>query len=90
LRTQTPSVSGYVANAIEELEKLGLTPELTAMCTIFGAEDIALIREAIKVVHESVFAHGALRVVTTVTIDERLDKEGRINQKIRSITSGSE
>lgn len=87
LGTQTPSVSKYIAKAVDELKKLGLKPELTAMGTIFEAEDISLILEAFKAVHESVFAQGALRVVTTLTIDERRDKEGSIEQKVRSVTS---
>jgi uncharacterized protein (TIGR00106 family) len=90
LGTQTPSVSPYVAKAVDELVKLGLQPELTAMGTIFEADDIALILEAFKAVHESAFAHGAVRVVTTLKIDERRDKAGSIQQKIRSVTSGSD
>lgn len=88
--TGTPSVSKYVAKAVDELKKLGLKPELTAMGTIFEAEDISLILAAFKAVHESVFAQGALRVVTTLTIDERRDKESSIKQKVRSVTSGSD
>jgi len=88
--TQTPSVSAYVAKAVDELRRLGLNPELTAMGTIFEADDISLILEAFKAVHESVFAQGAVRVVTTLTIDERRDKEGSIKQKIRSVASGSD
>jgi len=88
--TKTPSVSPYVAKAVDELIELGLKPELTAMGTIFEADDISLILEAFKAVHESVFAQGAERVVTTLTIDERRDKEGSIQQKVRSVTSASE
>ncbi len=88
--TGTPSVSKYVAKAVDELRRLGLKPEVTAMGTIFEAEDISLILEALKKVHESVFAHGAVRVVTTLTIDERRDKEGSIKQKVRAVTSVSD
>jgi uncharacterized protein (TIGR00106 family) len=88
--TGTPSVSKYVAKAVDELRKLGLKPEVTAMGTIIEAEDISLILEAFKKVHESVFAQGAVRVVTTLTIDERRDKEGSIKQKVRSVTSVSQ
>ena len=90
LGTQTPSISEYVVRAVTELRKLGLEPELTAMGTIFEAEDLTLILAAFKAVHESVFAHGALRVVTTLTIDERRDKASSKNQKVRSVTSGSD
>ena len=89
LGTPTPSVSRYVARAVNVLRDLGLEPELTAMGTIFESEDISVISDAFKAVHESVFAQGALRVVTTLTIDERRDKVGSRGQKIRSVTSGS-
>jgi len=88
--TKTSSVSKYVAKAVAELKRLGLEPELTAMGTIFEAADIALILKAFEAVHESAFAHGVVRVVTTLKIDERRDKEGSINQKMRSVTSGSD
>jgi uncharacterized protein (TIGR00106 family) len=87
--TKTPSVSKYVAKAVDELKKLGLKPELTAMGTIFETDDISLILKAFKSVHESAFEQGAVRVVTTLKIDERRDKEGSIKQKIRSVTSVS-
>lgn len=88
--TGTPSVSKYVAKAVDELRRLGLKPEVTAMGTIFEAEDVAVILNAFKAVHESVFAHGAQRAVTALKIDERRDKEGSITQKVRSITSVSD
>jgi uncharacterized protein (TIGR00106 family) len=88
--TKTPSVSTYVSKAVDELRKLGLNPELTAMGTIFESEDISLILKAFEAVHESVFAQGAARVVTTLKIDERRDKEGSIKQKMRSVISDSD
>lgn len=85
--TKTPSVSKYVARAVDELKKLGLKPELTAMGTVFEAEDIALVLKAFEVVHDSVFEQGAERVVTTLKIDERRDKGGTIKQKMHSVYS---
>lgn len=83
--TRTPSIGIYVARAVEELRKLGLTPSVTAMGTIFEADDLSLVLKAFKAVHESVFELGAIRVVTTLKIDERRDKEGSIKQKIRAV-----
>jgi uncharacterized protein (TIGR00106 family) len=85
--TKTPSVSKYVAKAVDALKKLELKPELTAMGTIFEAEDISVILKAFEAVHGSVFEQGAERVVTTLRIDERRDKEGSIKQKIGSVVS---
>ena len=87
--TKTVSVSKYVAKAVDELKRLGLKPELTAMGSIFEAEDMSLILKAFESVHESVFKQGAERVVTTLKIDERRDKEGTIKQKVLSINFDS-
>ena len=83
--TKTASVSKYIAKVVSELEKLGLEPELTAMGTIFEVEELALVLNAFTVAHESVFEQGAVRVVTTLRIDERRDKEGTIKQKLQSV-----
>jgi uncharacterized protein (TIGR00106 family) len=88
LGTGTPSVSKYVVRAIAELKEMGLQPKVTAMGTIFETEDIAVVLEAFRRVHESVFEQGAQRVVTTLTIDERRDKAGSIEQKVRAVASG--
>jgi len=85
LGTQTPGVSRYVAKAVTELKKMGLEPQLTAMGTIIEADELSVILEAVERVHESVFEQGALRVVTTLKIDERRDKAGSIEQKLKAV-----
>jgi len=85
--TGTPSVSKYVARAIAELKAMGLQPEVTAMGTIFETDDIVVVLEACRRVHESVFELGAQRVVTTLRLDERRDKAGSIEQKVRAVAS---
>ncbi len=87
LGTGTPSVSRYVVKAVDELRKLGLEPHLTAMGTIIEAADMGIILEAVRRVHESVFEQGAVRVVTTLKIDERRDREGSIEQKMKAVRS---
>ena len=85
--TGTPSVSKYVARAIAELRGMGLQPDVTAMGTIFETDNIAVVLEAFRRVHESVFEEGAQRVVTTLRIDERRDTVGSIEQKVRAVNS---
>lgn len=86
--TGTPSVSTYVARAVAELKGMGLQPDVTAMGTIFETDDIRVVLEAVRRVHESVFELGAQRVVTTLRIDERRDKAGSIEQKVRAVAAG--
>ena len=83
--TETPSVSKYVSKALEELKKIGLKPQLTAMGTVIEEEDLRAILKAFEKVHESIFKMGARRVVTTLKIDERRDKKASISQKLASV-----
>jgi uncharacterized protein (TIGR00106 family) len=83
--TQTPSVSRYVAGAIKILQdEPGIKYELTAMGTIIEGDRERLLAVADKM-HLSAFDAGAIRVVTTIKIDERLDKPLTIAGKIKAV-----
>ncbi len=83
--TGTPSVSGYVAGAVRELEKAaGVRWRLTPMGTVVEGELENLLRLALKM-HRSVFASGAERVVTTIKIDERVDRRLTMAGKLSSV-----
>lgn len=86
LGTETPSVSRYVA-AVQRV--LAQAPEpiqyqLTPMGTVIEGE-LSDILVVIQRMHEQSFVEGALRVYTTIHIDERRDKPASMAQKIRSI-----
>lgn len=81
---ESTSLSAYVAGAIRVLEKTCLKYELTAMGTIISG-DLDDILKAIRQMHESCFDAGAMRVLTQIRIDDRRDKKGNAEQKIRSV-----
>jgi uncharacterized protein (TIGR00106 family) len=81
---ESTSLSSYVAGAIKVLEKTALKYELTAMGTIISG-DLDDILQTIRQMHESCFAAGAMRVLTQIKIDDRRDKKGSTEQKIRSV-----
>jgi len=85
LGTKSPSVSKYVAKAVEELRKAGLKPELIAMGTIFEAKDARAAFKAVERAHNAVFKAGAKRVVTSIRIDERRDKKSGMQKKVNSV-----
>lgn len=85
LGTGSTSVSGYVKIALRELEESGLVMESTAMGTIIEAGDMDSLLEAVKRAHEAVFRSGAKRVVTSLKIDDRRDKEHGIESKLKSL-----
>jgi uncharacterized protein (TIGR00106 family) len=83
--TQSPSVSKYVAGAVRILRgEPGIKYELTAMGTIIEGDLEHLLILAGKM-HRSAFDAGAMRVLTTIKVDERRDKPLTIQGKIAAV-----
>lgn len=84
--TGNTSLSYYVAECLEELKRREkeLNYKITAMGTIVegNLEDIL---ELVRHMHEVPFKKGALRVVTTLKIDDRRDMDASIEQKVNSV-----
>jgi uncharacterized protein (TIGR00106 family) len=84
LGTATPSVSSYVAGVERILRDAGLKHQLTAMGTIIEG-DLDPILAVVRKMHEHPFAQGALRVSTSIRIDDRRDKVATIEGKMKSV-----
>lgn len=85
LGTASPSVSSYVAGCLRIVRESGLKHQLTPMGTIMEG-DIDLILRTIRIMQESVFDAGALRVSTLIKIDDRRDlEEHTMEGKVRSV-----
>jgi len=85
LGTGSPSVSDYVAGAVRIVrDEPGVTWELTPMGTVVVGETDTLLSLAGKM-HRSALAAGAVRVVTSLKIDERTDKPLTIEGKKRAV-----
>jgi uncharacterized protein (TIGR00106 family) len=82
--TGTPSISAYVAGAVRVLEEAGLEYELEPMGTVVVGEVEQLLAVA-RIMHEQAFQMGALRVATTIKIDDRRDKPLTIAGKVRAV-----
>jgi uncharacterized protein (TIGR00106 family) len=89
LGTATTSLSQYVAaclNAVEQAQ--GVSYQLTAMGTIIQGP-LARILSLAQKMHETPFAMGARRVLTTITIDDRRDKLLTIDSKVRAVSQAA-
>src|SRR3990172_12202420 len=75
--TGNPSVSTYVADCVRILKKKKVKYELTSMGTNMEGNLRELIQVAMKM-HQTPFKKGALRVLTTIKIDDRKDKVGTL------------
>ncbi len=86
LGTGSPSVSGYVAAALRELEASGLNCTLGPMGTTIEAETPEEAYAAIARAQAAVFDLGAGRAYTVIKMDERRDVEGRsAEDMVRSV-----
>ncbi|MDY6834032.1 MAG: MTH1187 family thiamine-binding protein [Chloroflexota bacterium] len=89
LGTSTPSVSKYVAACHEILKAAhDIRYQLTPMATVIeGPLDGVL--ETVRRMHEVPFEMGAMRVVTTLKIDDRRDKVITMESKVSAVEKHS-
>jgi len=89
LGTSSTSVSPFVADCVKVLEEEGLKYEVTPMGTQVEG-DLEALFEVARKMHEAPFRRGALRVVTTLKIDDRRDKplslEGKRSAVLEKLT----
>ena len=82
------SVGRYVRAALAEMKKhKRLRLQVTPMATVIEAKRLSDILPAIEAAHEAVFGMGAERVDFTLRVDDRRDKERRMEDKVRAVSS---
>ncbi len=80
------SMSKEVAAAFDAIHKIrSLKANLTALGTQIEAKDIGSVLQAVEAAHQAAKSAGAKRVISTVRIDERLDKTQTLQDKIKSV-----
>jgi uncharacterized protein (TIGR00106 family) len=85
LGTATTSISYYVAACHRILqEQQSIAYQLTPMGTIIEG-DLDVILQTIRKMHEVPFQEGALRVTTTIKIDDRRDKDTSMEGKVNAV-----
>lgn len=84
--TKTISISQYVAESVSILkEEKGIHYEITAMGTIIEASSMDILLDIAKKMHYLVLKKGTSRVLTTIKIDDRTDKELTIKRKVEAV-----
>ena len=79
-------LSKYVAECHKVLKESGLKHMLTPMSTIIEG-DLDEILKVVRQMQEKQFEMGALRVNTTIRIDDRRDIQASMEQKLNSVKS---
>jgi uncharacterized protein (TIGR00106 family) len=87
IRSETStSMSKEIAAAFDAIQKIkGLKTMLTPMGTQIESNNFANILQAIEVAHQVVRTAGAKRIMSTIRIDERLDKSISLEEKVESV-----
>lgn len=81
---ESTSLSSYVARAVRVLKESSLQYELTGMGTIISG-DLDEIWRVLRAMHESCFGLEVSRVLTQIRIDDRRDRKGTAEEKVRSV-----
>ncbi|GAB6102844.1 MTH1187 family thiamine-binding protein [Thermococcus atlanticus] len=79
------SLSRYIAEVVKLLEKKGVKYQLTPMATIIEVQNVGEGLEIIREAHELMFGMGVKRVSTSIRIDDRRDKERRMEDKVEAV-----
>jgi uncharacterized protein (TIGR00106 family) len=82
--TGDTSLSAYVAECLQILKKEKVRYELSPMGTNVEGDLKHLFKIALKM-HQTPFRKGALRVLTTLKIDDRRDKKGTLEGKKKAV-----
>lgn len=79
------SISSLVAEAVKVLQDSGLKYQLTSMGTIIEGY-WGEVMDTIQKMHEKLFQSGALRVSTSIKIDDRRDGKGvSMERKVKAV-----
>jgi uncharacterized protein (TIGR00106 family) len=79
-------MSKEVAAAFDAIRKVkGVRATLTALGTQIEADSMNDVINAVKDAHSAAKRAGALRVISSIRIDERLDKAQTLQDKVNSV-----
>ncbi|MFC2048275.1 MTH1187 family thiamine-binding protein [Chloroflexota bacterium] len=87
--TETTSLSRYITACINTVKQAkDISYQLTAMGTIIQGP-LERVLELTQKMHEAPFSMGAQRVVTSLNIDDRRDKQIAMESKVKAVTRAS-
>lgn len=80
------SMSKEVAASFAAIRRTkGVKATLTGLGTQIEARDIGTVLKAVAAAHRAIKKAGAARIISSVRIDERLDREQTLADKVRSV-----
>ncbi|MCL6446793.1 MAG: MTH1187 family thiamine-binding protein [Armatimonadetes bacterium] len=87
LGTGRPNISSYIASCCDIIKKEeGIRYQVTPMSTVIEG-DLDRVLEVVKKIHRVPFHNGVQRVLTSLTIDERTDREDSMEAMVQSVVT---
>ena len=85
LGTCGPSVSEYVAEAVNVIREKGYEFRVTPMATVIKMDSLEKLGSLIHAIEERLRQKGVKRIVFVIRIDDRFDKDLDMDKKIESV-----
>ena len=82
--TPTPGVAEYVGAAVDIARESGISYVVTPTSTCLEGPLDEIMEIALRM-HEACFGEDVLRVVTTLTIDDRRDEHETLDDKLKRV-----
>lgn len=83
--TDEASFSSYVVRCCKVAQDAGVKFQVTPTGTVLEG-DLPRVIDCARRMHETAFAQGTARVITTMQIDDRVDKPLSIEHAVQSVT----
>ncbi|PSR33692.1 MAG: hypothetical protein C7B46_08790 [Sulfobacillus benefaciens] len=83
--TQDPSISSYIRECYLVAEQNDAVDIVVTPTSTILEGDLETLLPIVESMHESPFSRGIARVVTTITIDERRDKEEDMDDMVNAV-----
>lgn len=87
--TSSASFSSHVTQAIQAIEKTGLPYQITPTATVIEGSVDQLLQLA-SVIHQSALDQGTQRVITHMSLDQRVDKSTDLTQPMETVFESME
>lgn len=82
--TDGPSISSFIAEACREARRNGIKFEVTPTSTVMEG-DLPALMDVARQMHQAAFHGGSQRVVTNISIDERRDKDLKMEETVAAV-----
>ncbi|MCL4343575.1 MAG: MTH1187 family thiamine-binding protein [Thaumarchaeota archaeon] len=86
--TSSTEAGNIIVEAVKTIKNMGVKFQVCPMGTCIELENTDELGRVITAVHDAVYKAGVKRIVTTVRIDDRRDKDETMEYKVKRVLEG--